>query len=180
MLAHYHGQIWNTAEPARALGASESTTRRQPTDRQGDAPGHPRSGLPYTEVMQPRDQTLVDAVASATADATLGYLFGSGGTSRQRPDSDLDVAVLCSEPLGAATREDLVLRLEQATGRTVDLVDLATADPIIQRQVIASGVLVQCGDQAVRAAFEIKTLAEYLDLKIDRRDAERRLVESFS
>ncbi len=28
MLAHYHGQIWNTAEPARALGVSESTTRR--------------------------------------------------------------------------------------------------------------------------------------------------------
>jgi predicted AAA+ superfamily ATPase len=29
MVAHYHGQIWNAAEPARALGVSESTTRRQ-------------------------------------------------------------------------------------------------------------------------------------------------------
>jgi len=28
MLAHYHGQIWNAAEPARALGVSESTMRR--------------------------------------------------------------------------------------------------------------------------------------------------------
>lgn len=28
MLAHYHGQIWNAAEPARALGVSESTVRR--------------------------------------------------------------------------------------------------------------------------------------------------------
>ncbi|MCR4318700.1 MAG: ATP-binding protein [Planctomycetes bacterium] len=28
MLAHYHGGIWNAAEPARALGVSESTTRR--------------------------------------------------------------------------------------------------------------------------------------------------------
>lgn len=28
MLAHYHGQIWNAAEPARALGVSASTTRR--------------------------------------------------------------------------------------------------------------------------------------------------------
>jgi predicted AAA+ superfamily ATPase len=28
MLAHYHGQLWNAAEPARALGVSESTTRR--------------------------------------------------------------------------------------------------------------------------------------------------------
>lgn len=28
MLAHYHGQIWNAADPARALGVSEPTTRR--------------------------------------------------------------------------------------------------------------------------------------------------------
>lgn len=28
MVAHYHGQTWNAAEPARALGVGESTTRR--------------------------------------------------------------------------------------------------------------------------------------------------------
>lgn len=28
MLAHYHGQTWNAAEPARAMGVSESITRR--------------------------------------------------------------------------------------------------------------------------------------------------------
>jgi len=28
MLAHYHGQIWNAAEPARSLGTSEPTVRR--------------------------------------------------------------------------------------------------------------------------------------------------------
>ncbi|MBA3029406.1 MAG: ATP-binding protein [Desulfobacteraceae bacterium] len=28
MVAHYHGQIWNAAEPARSLGVSESTIRR--------------------------------------------------------------------------------------------------------------------------------------------------------
>ena len=28
MLAHYHGQTWNAADPARALGVSESTVRR--------------------------------------------------------------------------------------------------------------------------------------------------------
>ncbi len=28
MLAHYHGQTWNAAEPARALGVSEPTTRK--------------------------------------------------------------------------------------------------------------------------------------------------------
>jgi predicted AAA+ superfamily ATPase len=28
MLAHYHGQIWNAAEPARSLGVNETTVRR--------------------------------------------------------------------------------------------------------------------------------------------------------
>ncbi|MBM4082550.1 MAG: DUF4143 domain-containing protein, partial [Planctomycetes bacterium] len=28
MLAHYHGQTWNAAEPARSLGIGESTARR--------------------------------------------------------------------------------------------------------------------------------------------------------
>ena len=28
MLAHYHGQIWNAADPARSLGVSETTARR--------------------------------------------------------------------------------------------------------------------------------------------------------
>lgn len=28
MVAHYHGQIWNASEPARALGVNPSTTRR--------------------------------------------------------------------------------------------------------------------------------------------------------
>jgi uncharacterized protein len=28
MLAHFHGQVWNAAEPARSLGVSESTVRR--------------------------------------------------------------------------------------------------------------------------------------------------------
>jgi uncharacterized protein len=28
MLAHYHGQLWNAAEPARSMGVNESTTRR--------------------------------------------------------------------------------------------------------------------------------------------------------
>lgn len=28
MLAHYHGQLWNAAEPARALGSNPATTRR--------------------------------------------------------------------------------------------------------------------------------------------------------
>lgn len=73
--------------------------------------------LPCTEPIPPRDQTLVDAVASLTADARLVYLFGSFGTAHERPDCDLDVAALgCSGPLDVEARTSFVERLGRATG----------------------------------------------------------------
>ena len=123
-------------------------------------------------------KALVEGIGSVTAEAQLVYVFGSSGTAYERPDSDVDVAVLFPQPLSFEERVDLVTRLGDATGRTVDLVDLASADPIIRRQVIATGTVVHVGDQAARSRFEMKTLSEYADLKIDRRDAERRLAEA--
>ncbi len=58
MLAHYHGQVWNAAEPARALGVNESTTRRYVDLLEGVfmvrqlAPGH--SNLTKRQVKAPK------------------------------------------------------------------------------------------------------------------------------
>ncbi len=128
--------------------------------------------------MQRNAKSLIDAIAAATAECRLVYLFGSAGTPYERPDSDLDVAVLCNGPLSMDEQSALTLKIEQATRRTVDLVDLATADPIIRRQVIANGALVHAHDRAALSSFQMTTLSEYLDLKIDRRASEQRLVET--
>ncbi len=125
------------------------------------------------------DDDLVQAIASATAGAQLVYLFGSAGSHAERPDSDVDIAVLFDEPLSADGRIELCGTIEKAIGRPVDLVDLATADPVIRRQIVAGGIVVRLTDPFVRARFEMKTLSEYLDLKIERRAAERRLVETW-
>jgi predicted AAA+ superfamily ATPase len=59
MVAHYHGHVWSSAEPARSLGVSESTVRRyldfltdaylvrqlQPGSRTSEAPGQVTQGL---------------------------------------------------------------------------------------------------------------------------------------
>lgn len=119
---------------------------------------------------------LITAVANEASDAQLVYLFGSVGSRYERPDSDLDVAVLYPRPLTLDQRSDLTSRLERATERTVDLLDLASADPVIRRQVLNTGTLIRIGDAAARHTFEMKTLSEYLDLKIDRRAAEERLI----
>ncbi len=50
-------------------------------------------------------RTLVDAVASQTADARLVYLFGSSCTAHERHDSDLEqftAAVLAATLAGAS------------------------------------------------------------------------------
>ncbi|MCP4901850.1 MAG: nucleotidyltransferase domain-containing protein [bacterium] len=128
--------------------------------------------------MKRNAESLIEAIAAATPDCLLVYLFGSAGTLYERPNSDLDIAVLCNERLNMKERSALGLKIEQTTGRTVDLIDLATADPIIRRQVIANGTLVHAHERATRSLFEMKTLSEYLDLKIDRRASEQRLVET--
>jgi predicted nucleotidyltransferase len=114
----------------------------------------------------------------ATSGASLVYVFGSAGTRYERPDSDLDVAVMYPTQLTAERRFQLIATIEDATGRTVDLVDLATADPIIRRQILANGTLIHAADSATRSTFEMATLSEYFDVKIQRRESERRLIES--
>jgi predicted nucleotidyltransferase len=114
----------------------------------------------------------------ATFGASLVYVFGSAGTPYERADSDLDVGVLYPEPLNAERRFELIATIEDATGRTVDLVDLATADPIIRRQILANGTLIHSVDAATRSTFEMATLSEYFDVRIQRRESERRLIES--
>lgn len=123
------------------------------------------------------DAELAQAIASVTEGALLVYLFGSVGTPYERPDSDLDVAVLYAAPLTFEQRVEVSARIAEATGRTIDLVDLGSADPIIRRQVIATGTVVREDGRGVRARFEMRTLSEHHDLKIERRAAERELVE---
>ena len=79
MLAHYHGQTWNAAEPARALGVSESTARRY-LDLLTDAlmirqlqPWH--ANLSKRQVKSPkvyvRDSGLLHALLGVTTEKAL-------------------------------------------------------------------------------------------------------------
>ena len=63
MLAHYHGQTWSAAEPARALGVNESTTRRY-LDLLTDAPATLRdrlklvtAGVEFYQLFDTRERT---------------------------------------------------------------------------------------------------------------------------
>ena len=118
----------------------------------------------------------LDELAAVLADASFAILYGSAASERLTDESDLDIAVAFNEPLAFSEHLDLVVRLEQAAGRRVDLVDLLTADPILRMQVVRYGRPLLVNDQTALHRFKMYSIALYLDLKLARRPVERAMV----
>lgn len=84
------------------------------------------------------DSLLKDALANFPQ-ITLAVLFGSVASDRQRPDSDLDIAVAADRPLTESAKIALISALAERTGRAIDLIDLnAVAEPLLG-QVVRHG-----------------------------------------
>ena len=74
----------------------------------------------------------------------LAIIYGSAAAGTMRIDSDVDIALLFDRPLSAEYKMELVVRLERALLRNVDLVDIATLSGTILKQVLCKGrVLIQ-------------------------------------
>lgn len=104
----------------------------------------------------------------ATPALAAAWVFGSMGRGDAREDSDLDVAILLKDRQATALTQrralqDLAARLEQASGRPVDLVVLGLHDPIIAHRVLREGRLVLDADPERRIDFTSDVLARYLD-----------------
>lgn len=91
---------------------------------------------------------LVQAVVRRHPELKLAILFGSQASGRSRPHSDVDLAVLGNAPLTAKQKVSLVSELAQATGRPIDLIDLATAGEPMLGQVLSHGRRVSGSDEA--------------------------------
>ncbi len=62
----------------------------------------------------------------------LAILFGSIASGRQKPDSDLDIAVAADQPMNVQEKMAMISALAGCTGRPVDLVDLkVVAEPLL-------------------------------------------------
>ncbi|HEX7186424.1 MAG TPA: nucleotidyltransferase domain-containing protein [Thermoanaerobaculia bacterium] len=105
------------------------------------------------------------------------WLFGSEAQGTTHPESDVDLAALFRQRPDALDVLGARGDLEEILGREVDLVDLDRASPILAMQVLQHGRLLVDRDPRRRIAFFVRTLNLYEDLKIQRRDVERRLFE---
>jgi predicted nucleotidyltransferase len=84
------------------------------------------------------DDQLLDVLARFPG-VVLAVLFGSVALGRQRPGSDLDIAVAARRALTVAEKIALVEALAERTGRPVDLIDLkVVAEPLLG-QIVRHG-----------------------------------------
>ncbi len=80
------------------------------------------------------------------------WLFGSLATGRARADSDVDLAVLCTPPLGN-DRFALMDRVASLIGRELDVIDLATVAPAVAWEVVTTGRLLHERDELAVESF---------------------------
>lgn len=116
-----------------------------------------------------RDTATVGAICAALPDVQAIYHFGSTATGSDGPDSDIDLAVLGPNPLDPLARFDLQEQLASALGRSVDLVDLRAASPVMAMQVLATGRLLHDAAPEARGLFEDRAFGSYARLNEERR-----------
>lgn len=117
-----------------------------------------------TQVLQPILERLRQAVPGLMAI----YVFGSEARGESSPASDVDIAVLASQPIDAVRRFDLAGDVASRLGRDVDLVDLRSASTVMQAQVMESGERLWVDQSAPVDEFEARILSDYARLNEER------------
>jgi len=105
----------------------------------------------------------------------LAYVFGSVAAGTAQGDSDVDVAVLFDAAMTADRQIQLISDIAEATGRAVDLIDLATVGEPLLGQILRNGVRV-IGDTERHAQLVSKHILNNEDFMpyVERMLAERR------
>lgn len=96
------------------------------------------------------------------------YLFGSFGTSRQHPGSDIDLAILPADSADPVRLFQIANELSSSLGREVDLIDLTKATTVMAKEVLRTGDRLAADDLHAARNFEMRTLADYARLNEER------------
>ncbi len=121
----------------------------------------------YDEVMQVLDDEITRRAEPIEGISSL-LLFGSRARGTERPDSDLDVAVLPSVGDDQKARRKLqtglaVALADLAPEGRVDVVFLDEAPALIRQRVLESGRLLICRDRIAFRDLRVRTMRDYGD-----------------
>jgi len=116
-----------------------------------------------------RDRCTVETIRLALPQVQAIYRFGSTAKGVENAASDIDLAVLAPRPLDPLFRFDLQERLASALHRSVDLVDLRSASPVMAMQVLADSHVLDEASPEARGLFEDLVFGRYARLNEERR-----------
>jgi len=112
-------------------------------------------------------------------EVTAVYLFGSYAEGLQRPDSDIDLAILPATPDARKHKLDVLADLVEAGFENVDLVYLDSKDIVLKHQAVRLNNVIYHTPAFNRGATYSRIVREYLDflpcLKVQRQAFKRRL-----
>lgn len=98
------------------------------------------------------------------------YIFGSQVTEFAHAGSDVDIAILCNQPLSAERRWELSNKLAKLLQCDVDIVDLKSVSTVMQFQVIYTGKRIYCKEPGKQEFFETYVYSDYIRLNEQRHE----------
>jgi predicted nucleotidyltransferase len=91
------------------------------------------------------------------------YVFGSTATGKDRPGSDIDLAVMVAGAFPGMARVEMETTLSSLLGRDVDLVVFGQSSPLLQHQILKYGRLIYEAAPRERILQEVGARRHYLD-----------------
>ncbi len=122
--------------------------------------------------MTPANRSEIQIIKNHFPNIQAIYLFGSYGTEEQRPESDVDIALLLSH--GQATERPVLygtalhLELERHFHSKVDLINLRMENVVFQNEILSKNRKIFCQDALAADKFELLTLSLYQKLNEER------------
>jgi len=117
-------------------------------------------------------EKIAQTCLSAFPNTQAIYLFGSWGTTAEREESDVDLALLLphqqAKKLKSLYMTPLHHQLESLLHRDVDLINLRQVSTVLQKEVIAKNRRVYCADSYAADEFEMLTISYYQKLNEER------------
>jgi len=116
-------------------------------------------------VAQVNHQALVEVLQSYPY-IDFAVLFGSAAQGRLLPMSDVDVGIYVTRDLSLDELGGLVVALEKAVKRDVDVVivnDLPRTNPVLAFEAVARGTLLFARDPERYVEFKTRCLLAYMD-----------------